>query len=82
MTETNFEFTVASDIDFEDLIADIGFENNLVAYLTQEDGFKNMRIRIFPPQNRDFWDFKLDEFVEIFNRAKQRLWELRKDTEN
>ena len=82
MTETNFEFTVASDIDFEDLIADIGFENNLVAYLTQEDGFKNMRIRIFPPQNRDFWDFKLDEFVEILNRAKQRLWELRKDTEN
>ena len=82
MTETNFEFTVASDIDFEDLIADIGFENNLVAYLTQEDGFKSMRIRIFPPQNRDFWDFKLDEFVEILNRAKQRLWELRKDTEN
>ena len=82
MTETNFEFTVASDIDFEDLIADIGFENNLVAYLTQEDGFKSMRIRIFPPQNREFWDFKLDEFVEILNRAKQRLWELRKDTEN
>lgn len=38
---TNFEFSVASDIDFEDLIADIGFGTNLVALLTQEEGFEN-----------------------------------------
>lgn len=82
MTETNFEFTVASDIDFEELIADIGFENHLVAFLTQEDGFQNMRIRIFSPQDKDYWDFRLDEFEEIIHRAKKRLWELRKDSEN
>lgn len=82
MKEINFEFTVASDVDFEDLIADIGFENELVAYLTQEDGFQNMRIRIFAPQNKDFWDFRLDEFEDIICREKKRLWELRKEPEN
>ncbi len=28
MKEINFDFTIASDDEFEDLIADIGFENN------------------------------------------------------
>jgi hypothetical protein len=78
MTELHFEFTVASDVDFEDLIADIGFENNLVAVLTQEEGFQNLRIRIYPPKDKEFWDFRLDEFDSVVHRAKERLWELRK----
>jgi hypothetical protein len=78
MTETNFEFNIASDVDFEDLIADIGFEDSLVALLTQEEGFQNLRIRIYPPKNTEFWDFRLDEFEDIILRAKKRLWELRK----
>jgi len=78
MTEVNFEFTVASDVDSEDLIADIGFEDNLVALVTQEDGFQNLRIRIYPPKNKEFWDFRFDEFEDILHRVKERLWELRK----
>lgn len=82
MVETNFEFSIASDLDFEDLIADIGFDNNLVALLTQEEGFENMRIRISPPKNRPFWKFRLDEFESVVNEAKKRLWELRKMLDN
>ena len=78
MTEINFEYTVGSDVDFEDLIADIGFEENLVALLTQEEGFQNLRIRIYPPKNKEFWDFRLDEFDEVIRKAKERLWQLRK----
>lgn len=78
MTEINFEFSVGSDVDFEDLVADIGFDNNLVALLTQEKGFENLRIRIYPPKNTDFWDFRFDEFEAVLQNAKQRLWELRK----
>lgn len=78
MKETNFEYSVASDTDYEDLIADIGFENNLVALLTQEDGFENLRIRIFLPKDMDFWDFRFDEFNSIIHRAKERLSQLRK----
>lgn len=82
MKEINFEFTIASDVDFDDLIADIGFENNLVALLTQENGLQNLRIRIYPPKDKEFWDFKLDEFEDIIDCAKKRLWELRKTSEN
>lgn len=78
MKENNFEYSIASDIDFEDLIADIRFENNLVALLTQEEGFQNLRIRIYPPKNTELWDFRLDEFEEIIQRAKTRLKELQK----
>jgi hypothetical protein len=82
MTELNFEFTVTSDVDFEDLIADIGFDNHLVVVLTQEEGFQNLRIRIYPPKNKKFWDFRLDEFENIIHRAKKRLWELRRVDES
>jgi phage pi2 protein 07 len=78
MKEINFEFTVGSDIDYEDLIADIGFDNKLVALLTQEKGFDNIRILIYPPTEGDHWDFRLNEFEEIIHKAKNRLWELRK----
>lgn len=78
MKEINFEFSISSDVDFEDLIADIGFEDNLVALLTQETGFENLRIRLYPPKNGGHWDFRFDEFEAILQHAKRRLWELRK----
>ncbi len=76
--ETDFEFSVASDVDYEDLIADIGFDNKLVVLLTQEEGFENMRIKIFPQIDGENWDFRLDEFEAVLKNAKKRLWELRK----
>jgi hypothetical protein len=78
MNEKKFEYTISSDVDFEDLIADIGFDNHLVAFLTQEEGFKNLRIRIFPPKNEKFWDFRFDEFEDIIYRAKRHLEKLQK----
>lgn len=79
MKETAFKFNIASDIDFfEDLIANIYFDTNLVAILTQENGFENLRIQIYPPENRETWDFRFDEFEEIIQKAKKRLGELRK----
>jgi hypothetical protein len=80
MTEDKFDFVVRSDLDFEDLIAEIGYENNLVAILTQEEGFQNLRIRIYPPKNEDFWDFNFQEFEDTLSRAKMRLKDLQKST--
>lgn len=81
MKEINFEFSVGSDSNFDNLVADIGFETQLVALLTQEKGYKNLRIRIYPPKEEEYWDFKLDEFKEVINQAQKRLWELRKTEE-
>jgi len=82
MKKNIFEFTVGSDLDYENLIADIGFDNQLVALITQEEGFENLRIQIYPPAVGDCWDFPLKEFEEVVQKAKQRLWELRKISEN
>ena len=78
MSKIKFDFSVASDVDYEDLIADIGYDNQLVAILTQEEGFHNMKIQIFPPKEGNYWNFSLDEFEEILHKARNRLWELRK----
>jgi phage pi2 protein 07 len=82
MKKTNFEYSIASDVDYEDLIADIGFNNNLVAILSQEEGFENMKITIYPPQNSEYWNFQLDEFQDVIQKAKNRLFELKKTIEN
>lgn len=78
MKEKKFNFTVGSDLDYEDLIADIGFDNQLVALLTQEEGFENMKIKIFPRANGESWEFSLRDFEDVIKSAKERLWDLRK----
>jgi hypothetical protein len=78
MKEVNFEYSIGSDVDYEDLVVDIGFDNQLVALLTQEDGFENLRIQLYPPNDASYWDFRLDELEAIIQKAKQRLWDLRK----
>ena len=78
MKKTNFNFSIGSDLDYEDLIADIGCDDQLVALLTQEGGFENMEIKIYPPKEGECWSFRLDEFEEIIHKARKRLWELRK----
>jgi len=81
MTEIKFEYSVGSDDSFNDLVADIGFDDQLVAMLTQEDGFENLRIIIYPPENTDFWNFRFDEFEAVIQKARKRLEELqRKDS--
>ncbi len=82
MKEVNFEFSVGSDVDYDNLVADIGFENKLVALLTQEEGFEKIRIQIHPPTEGEYWDFCLNDFEEVIQKAKKRLFELRKIPES
>ncbi len=47
----------------------------------QEQGFENLRIRIYPPKNGEYWDFRFDEFESIINEARKRLLKLQKSNE-
>ena len=78
MLHEKFRTDIVGDLDYEELIADIYFQDKILAVLTQENGFQNLRIKIYPPQNQESWDFSFDEFEAIIHSAKQRLWELRK----
>ena len=82
MNNEKFRIDIVGDLDYEYLIADIYFEDQILMVLTQEDGFQNMRIRIYPPKNKPFWEFKIDDLIAIVNQGKMRLWELRKMLDN
>lgn len=82
MINKKFRTDIVGDLDYEDLIADIYFEDQILAVLTQEDGFENLRIKIYPPKDKDFWNFKFDEFEDVIHHAKKRLWELRRIPED
>lgn len=82
MTNKKFNIVMADDLDYEDLIAEIYYENEFVAMLTQEGGFEHLRILIYPPKLSASWDFPFNEFQEIIFLAQKGLKELRKIPED
>ncbi len=55
------------------------FDNRFVAILSQEKGFENLLIEIYPPKNKKSWTFQFSDFEAILKKAKKRLWEMRKN---
>jgi hypothetical protein len=74
----NFKILIADDIDYEDLFAEVYYNKEFVALLSQEEGFENLRISIYPPKGAEYWDFRFDEFETAINHAKKRLGEMPK----
>jgi hypothetical protein len=77
-----FKILMADDQDYEDLIAEIYYENEFVAMITQEEGFEHLRILIYPPKLKANWDFSFNEFEEVISIAKKGLKEMRKISED
>ena len=74
-----FKIIISSDLDYEELCAEIYFENQFVSIITQENGFENLMIEIYPPKEREAWVFNFSEFDKILKKAKQKLWEMRRE---
>ncbi|WP_041941533.1 hypothetical protein [Waddlia chondrophila] len=74
----NFRIDISGDLEYEDLVADIYFKDEFVAMLTQEKGYENLEIDIYPPKFKEAWHFNYSEFEQALKYAKDRLWELRK----
>ena len=74
-----FRIRLCSDLDYEEMVADICYENCTVATISQEKGEDNMEIEIFPPVDGMLsWKFSLDELVSVIQSAKKSLLEMRK----
>ncbi len=63
--KTKFKIIISSDQEYEELCAEIYYENRFVAILTQEKGFKNLEVAIYP-QTKETWIFKFSDFLEVF----------------
>ncbi len=66
-----FEITVGSLPDKNNLVADIFYENIQVAEISNEN--KELLIQIYCYKDKDYWEFSLDEFQKVVEKAKQRL---------
>ena len=68
-----FEIIISSDIDYEKLCAEIYFNGEFVAIISQEKGIDKEIIEIYPSKNMSSWSFNLLEFIEILNEAKNKI---------
>lgn len=73
-----FKILISSDIEYDDLCAEIYYENQYVGMLTQEKGFENLEIEINPPKEQEKWVFKFSELMIVLEEAKETLWKMRK----
>ena len=81
---TDFIIDVGSDQEHEDLVAEIYYRNDKVAgflaMITQEKGFENLEIEVYPRNDGKPWRFQYVEFCAALEKAKKRLWELRRSS--
>ncbi len=75
----NYKVSFGEEPGYSDFTAEIVYQNRFFGLVTQEDGFNNLRLEIFPKEGDTKWDVSLEEFLEVLDYAKKRLWELRKD---
>lgn len=78
MVSGDFEVQVMDDPDHEDLIAEILYKGEFCFLVSQEAGFHNLEIQVQSRQSGRPWRFSVAEMEDAINRAKKRLWDLRR----
>lgn len=75
--QEKFRILICSDLDYEEMVADICYEDLTIAIITQENGIENMEIKILPIDENSC-SFPLNDFIETIIFAKKRLIEMQK----
>lgn len=77
--ENNFRIRICSDVDFEEMVADLIWDNKEVATVIQEKGVDKMEVIIYPPPKDSIsWNFPFNDLVKALNEAKERLLKMQK----
>ncbi|QQS40239.1 MAG: hypothetical protein IPM63_12845 [Acidobacteriota bacterium] len=83
---TGFHVDLLFPDEYENFIAEIYFNKDIVCILSQDTGYESIDIE-FPSEKlglfqrrRHEHSFKLKGFEEALAYAKQRLWDLREET--
>ncbi|MDB6081218.1 MAG: hypothetical protein JWO53_490 [Chlamydiia bacterium] len=77
--ENDFEIELCSDLDYEEMVVDISWDNEAVAMVTQEKGIDNMEIEIFARDKLGTsWSFPVDKFIQAVQQAKNFLIKMQK----
>lgn len=76
----NFIVEISSDLDYENMIANILFNEEPIAIVSQEKGIDKLEIELFYENSKSI-QFSLDKFLKSLQLAKERLIEMQKKTE-
>jgi len=71
-----FEIIIADLPDKEELVAEIYYNNMYWAEISQEPGVEQPIIEFYPPSDKEYWEFPLDEALEALEKAKKRFLEM------
>lgn len=79
--DKNFGVMLSSDLSYEYLVAEIYYKSDptrpmeLVARLTQEEGFERLKIELHPQKDDKIWIFDFEEFKSAIIAAKNSFKE-------
>lgn len=70
--DKKFSIEFCSDLDYEEMVADIYYDGHAIGMITQEDGIENMQIKIYQLLVNTL-DIPLDDYVATLLKAKNHL---------
>lgn len=80
-TINGFVIEISSDLDYEEIVANILYKEETIAILSQENGLENLEIEIFPSVEAKPWKFSLDDFIKTLQLSKKCLIDMHKLSE-
>lgn len=77
--EQRIRILVSSDPDYEDLVAEITFDDvDCLAIVSQEEGFASLDVEILPRKDGQHWKLKYDLLISLLEKARDRLGDLQR----
>lgn len=77
-TTDGFIVEISSDLDYEEMVANILYKEETIAIISQEKGLDNLEIEIFPSAEGIPWKFFFENFLKALHLSKKRLIEMKK----
>jgi len=83
MSKEHFYNQIASDVDLEELLAQVYFDDEMIAVISQEEGIKKAVVELWPRTDGKNWEVNFRQFMNAMERAYERLkrMQLPKDKE-
>jgi len=73
MENSKFKIFISSDLEYEELVAEIQYNKQIFAIVNQEQGRDQLEIEIMEPAFGHSWKFNYSEFLKVIEMAQAAL---------
>ena len=78
MSKEHFYNQIASDVDLEELLAQVYFDDEMIAVISQEEGIDKAVLELWPRTDGKNWEVNFKQFMNAMERAYKRLKSMKK----